>query len=162
LDARRADTTHVLKGIDRDTGLPLEPLVFAPESPLVIDDPFLEENLNSIEDADKRDRLKLFINSAHLADAEMVLLRDTHTVVEHSVATLTTAEELRLRRDNWFDLSKYGMDATGSCVGVPELRARRMVRVDDVGGKFSGTWYVNRVQHTFDGKGFRTDFGCMR
>lgn len=49
-------------------------------------------------------------------------------------------------------------EATGSCVGTPELRADRVVTVRGVGKRFSGAYRLRRVTHTLDGGGYRTDF----
>lgn len=49
-------------------------------------------------------------------------------------------------------------EGSGSCVGLPELRADRAVIVRGVGKRFSGTYKLQRVTHTVDGGGYRTTF----
>ena len=52
--------------------------------------------------------------------------------------------------------------ATGSCVGDPELKAKRLIRIGGVGQRFSGTYYLTRVTHWFDGAGYLCDFEAKR
>lgn len=49
-------------------------------------------------------------------------------------------------------------EASGSCIGTPELRADRVISVRGVGKRFSGAYRLRRVTHTLDGGGYRTDF----
>ena len=49
-------------------------------------------------------------------------------------------------------------EATGSCVGTPDLRAGRFVQVRGVGRRFSGTYRLTRVTHSLDGGGYLTSF----
>ncbi|WP_214102578.1 phage baseplate assembly protein V [Acrocarpospora catenulata] len=49
-------------------------------------------------------------------------------------------------------------EATGTCMGLPELRAGRFVAVRGVGRRFSGMYRLKRVVHTLDARGYRTEF----
>lgn len=49
-------------------------------------------------------------------------------------------------------------EASGSCAGIPELRAGGVIVVRGVGKRFSGTYRLSRVTHSLDGGGYRTDF----
>jgi phage protein D/phage baseplate assembly protein gpV len=49
-------------------------------------------------------------------------------------------------------------EASGSCVGLPELRAGSFVEIAGVGRRFSGRYRLSRVTHALDGGGYRTDF----
>lgn len=49
-------------------------------------------------------------------------------------------------------------EANGSCIGLPELRAGTFVEVTGVGRRFSGRYRLNKVTHTLDSSGYRTDF----
>ncbi|MGN9907817.1 phage baseplate assembly protein V [Phytohabitans sp. LJ34] len=49
-------------------------------------------------------------------------------------------------------------EASGSCPGLPDLRADQTVAVRGVGRRFSGGYRLRRVTHTLDGGGYRTDF----
>ena len=52
--------------------------------------------------------------------------------------------------------------ATGSCVGDPELKAKRLIRIGGVGQRFSGTYNLTRVTHRFDDAGYLCDFEANR
>lgn len=52
--------------------------------------------------------------------------------------------------------------ATGSCVGDPEFKAKRLIRIAGVGQRFSGTYYLTRVTHRFDDAGYLCDFEAKR
>ncbi|SDL95526.1 phage baseplate assembly protein V [Nonomuraea jiangxiensis] len=49
-------------------------------------------------------------------------------------------------------------EASGSCLGLPELRAGRFVAVRGVGRRFSGMYRLKRVIHTLDSNGYRSEF----
>jgi len=53
-------------------------------------------------------------------------------------------------------------EAHGSCIGDPELRAKALIEIAGVGSKFSGTYYLARVQHTLDSSGYLCEFDCKR
>ncbi len=49
-------------------------------------------------------------------------------------------------------------EASGNCIGIPELRARDTVEIRGVGKRFSGQYTLSKVVHTIDGSGYRTRF----
>ena len=49
-------------------------------------------------------------------------------------------------------------EGTGSCVGLPDLRAGGYVSMRGVGKRFSGTYRVRKVTHTIDDNGYHTSF----
>jgi phage protein D len=49
-------------------------------------------------------------------------------------------------------------EGSGSCVGMPALRADRTVVVRGVGKRFSGRYRLKKVTHTVDGSGYHTTF----
>jgi phage protein D len=52
--------------------------------------------------------------------------------------------------------------AVGSCVGDPELKAKRLITIGGVGQRFSGTYYLTRVTHRFDDAGYLCEFEARR
>jgi phage protein D len=42
--------------------------------------------------------------------------------------------------------------------GVPKLTAGETVTVEDVGSRFSATYYVSKTTHRVGGSGYRTSF----
>jgi phage protein D/phage gp45-like len=49
-------------------------------------------------------------------------------------------------------------EGSGSCIGMPELRAGQMIVVEGLGKRFSGHYRLKRVTHTLDDGGYRTSF----
>jgi phage protein D/phage baseplate assembly protein gpV len=56
------------------------------------------------------------------------------------------------------DLLEGMYEASGSCIGQPDLRAGSYVEIAGVGKRFSGRYRLSKVTHTFDQQGYRTDF----
>lgn len=46
----------------------------------------------------------------------------------------------------------------GECVGIPEMRAGRMIKLDGLGPKFNQPLLMNGVTHTIDNRGYTTTF----
>jgi phage protein D/phage baseplate assembly protein gpV len=53
-------------------------------------------------------------------------------------------------------------EGSGSCIGLPDLRAGRYVRIQGVGKRFTGTYRLRRVTHRIDSTGFTTDFSITQ
>ncbi|XHS77623.1 phage baseplate assembly protein V [Burkholderiaceae bacterium UC74_6] len=49
-------------------------------------------------------------------------------------------------------------EGSGSCVGLPELKAGQMIEVRGVGKRFSGMYRLRKVTHTIGDSGYRTSF----
>jgi uncharacterized protein involved in type VI secretion and phage assembly len=49
-------------------------------------------------------------------------------------------------------------EGSGSCIGMPDLRAGEMIEIRGIGKRFSGTYRLSRVTHTIDEGGYRTSF----
>jgi phage protein D/phage baseplate assembly protein gpV len=49
-------------------------------------------------------------------------------------------------------------EGTGSCIGLPELRAGRFIMIRGVGERFSGAYRLKKVTHTIDSGGYLTSF----
>lgn len=49
-------------------------------------------------------------------------------------------------------------EASGTCIGMTELRAGELIDVQGVGKRFSGKYRLSRVTHTIDESGYRTNF----
>lgn len=75
-------------------------------------------------------------------------------------ASVKEAEELAKA---YFRQKEYELiDAAGTCIGEPTLKAKSLISIEGVGRKFSGTYYLTRVAHTFDESGYLCDFECKR
>jgi phage protein D len=54
------------------------------------------------------------------------------------------------------------VEATGTTVGLPDLRAGQKVNIVGVGARFSGRYFVTKTTHTLDDSGYRTKFTARR
>jgi phage protein D len=53
--------------------------------------------------------------------------------------------------------------ADGVCIGEPRMGAGTVVKIEGIGDRFSGSYYVTSVEHSFrPNKGFRTYFSARR
>jgi len=57
---------------------------------------------------------------------------------------------------------KQLVEATGTTVGLPELRAGRRIRVVGLGARLSGTYFVIKTSHTINDSGYVTRFTARR
>lgn len=72
------------------------------------------------------------------------------------------AEARRLARDRLRDIAHETVTATGSTVGLPDLRAGSLIEVSGVGRRFSGKYFVTASTHTLGSGGYTTSFTCRR
>lgn len=54
------------------------------------------------------------------------------------------------------------VEATGTTVGLPNLRAGQRVRIAGLGARFSGTYFVIKTTHTINDSGYVTKFTARR
>jgi phage protein D len=57
---------------------------------------------------------------------------------------------------------KQLVEATGTTIGLPDLRAGQNVHIVGLGARFSGRYFVIKTTHTFDMNGYRTKFIARR
>lgn len=60
------------------------------------------------------------------------------------------------------DRTKEIVKASGTCVGLPDLRAGRRVMIEGVGARFDGSYFVTDSTHTIDDGGYLTRFNARR
>lgn len=49
-------------------------------------------------------------------------------------------------------------EGSGTCIGLPQLRANQLITIENVGKRFSGTYKIKQVTHTINSSGYRTSF----
>ena len=54
------------------------------------------------------------------------------------------------------DHAKQFVTGEAECVGLPELRPDRNVRLENLGDPFTKTYYIQQTTHKVDGSGYRT------
>jgi phage protein D len=60
------------------------------------------------------------------------------------------------------DRLKQLVEATGTTVGLPNLRAGQRIRIRGIGARFSGTYFVVKTTHTINDSGYVTKFTARR
>lgn len=60
------------------------------------------------------------------------------------------------------DRLKQLVEAQGTTVGLPDLRAGQRVRIVGLGRRFSGEYFVTKTTHTIDDGGYQTKFTARR
>jgi len=82
--------------------------------------------------------------------------------VLHDLVPRTVKEAEELARA-YLKKKEYTLiEATGSCIGDTDLRAKRLIEIAGVGKRYSGSYYVSRVTHTLDDGGYLCEFECQR
>ncbi|MFY1112997.1 MAG: phage late control D family protein [Methanosarcinaceae archaeon] len=54
------------------------------------------------------------------------------------------------------------IEGSCECIGIPELRPGTGVKLEGIGKRFSGKYYVKSVKHSFGGGGYKVSFGVRR
>jgi phage protein D len=57
---------------------------------------------------------------------------------------------------------KVMVQASGTTVGLPDLRAGQLVNIVGMGARFSGTYFVTDTTHSIGDSGYTTKFKCRR
>jgi uncharacterized protein len=114
---------------------------------------------------------KPIVGKASLDDKKFSLNGDLHKllakcdareerVVDEPVFTQKQADERA--RGILLDRSKELVKASGTCVGLPDLRAGQRVRIGNVGMRFDGEYFVTETTHTIGESGYTTKFSARR
>ena len=161
-DVGRIQLPRVLAGMEYETGTPISAAPADDDDVSELEDPFLDENLAAFaaRHPARAPRLEMLAGAAQASRQALEL--ELGTVVREVVPTFTTPGDLAERLRNQFSTQRLGMEASGVAPGNYRLRAQRTVGVLDVGGHFSGKWFLTQVRHTINSRGFRTEFECRR
>lgn len=91
---------------------------------------------------------------------ESKLNKKEHVVVNWPVQSKEEAKALAvsLLRERAYDF----LTATGTAIGIPDLRPGDNVEIKGVGQRFSGTYYITKVEHTLGSNGYTTGFTGRR
>jgi phage protein D len=108
--------------------------------------------------------------TAKLEDCARDLNPDLHAVARaagrHEVVTdrpvHTPKKAKELACDILLNQLKEIVKGSGATVGLPDLRAGRMVIIKGVGYRFNGRYFVTQTTHTINDSGYRTTFGARR
>jgi hypothetical protein len=161
-DVGRVQLPRELAAIEYETGNPISAAPADDDDVSDLEDPFVDENLAAFaaRHPTHAPRLELLIGAAQASREALESEMGTATpeVVPTFMAPSDVSEQLR----NQFSTQRLGMEASGVAPGNYRLRAQRTVGILDVGGHFSGKWFLTQVRHTVNRSGFRTEFECRR
>jgi len=74
-----------------------------------------------------------------------------------------TKKEARKRAEAiLLDRQKEMVKASGTCVGLPDLRAGQLVHIAGVGSRVSGVYFITDTTHTINDSGYITKFNARR
>jgi phage protein D len=57
---------------------------------------------------------------------------------------------------------KEFVTATGTSIGLPDLRAGMKIQIEEIGSRFSGLYFVTESTHTINDSGYLTTFTARR
>lgn len=153
---------RVFSGIDYTTGEPTEATTADVEDVGDTEDAFFDENMIAFgaDEPDRADRLQELLAAAPQIQQD---LRDELGGEEREATPgFASQEDLNTRAENRFSTSVHGMRGNGNTLGNHRLRAQANVRIEDVGGRFSGLWYLSQVRHVLDRQGYQVEIQCQR
>jgi phage protein D len=81
-------------------------------------------------------------------------------VVDAPIATQREAEQLA--RSLYNDLALQFLTGSGASIGLPDLRAGRVIELDGLGKRFNGEYYITQATHSLGGGGYQTTFKVRR
>jgi uncharacterized protein involved in type VI secretion and phage assembly len=85
---------------------------------------------------------------------------ETVIIVDMPVASQEEAEQLA--QSIYDDLAREYITGAGATIGLPDMRAGRMITLEGLGERFSGEYYVTQATHTISGAGYQTSFVVNR
>jgi hypothetical protein len=152
---------RVLSGMDYKEGRRVEACPDAQEKSEPPEDEFRDENLTELRkrEPEKAAQLKALISAATAVQQQ---IREERGGVERiAIPTHITSDELCERAKNQSSTRLLGMEGSGSIGGNHRIHAQTVIHVADA-GRFSGRWFLSKVQHILNGQGYRTTFECRR
>lgn len=153
---------RVFSGIDCETGELAEVTTAEVEEVGTTQDDFFDENLTAFRERypERADQLEGLLSAA--GDVQGGLREELGSEEREATPGFTAQEDLDVRAENQFSTSIHGMRGSGTSVGNHRVRAQTSIRIADVGGRFSGTWYLAQVRHTLNGQGYQMELQCQR
>lgn len=153
---------QMFSGINYKTGQRTEVITGTVDEVVDMDDQFLNENIIEFRKKEplKAQQLEKLIKQG--PEVQLNLRTQLGTVQRIETPSFTTEAELNIKKQHQFSSSNHGMRANGTTLGNHRIRANTIIDIADVGGRFSGTWYLSQVQHILNNKGYQTEFRCQR
>jgi phage protein D len=150
-------------GIDGQTGAELEAVETATEEEPESEDSFFDDNLARFAESGNEDRaagLEGLIGASEALTAQ--IREELGGVRDEPQPAFTSPEHVQALANNRLSTGQLGMRGSGTTQGNRDIHANRMVRLGDLGGRFSGDWYVIQARHRVNDQGHVTEFSCRR
>jgi len=153
---------RLFSGVDNASGEVLEVTTSEPDEVGDQEDQFVDENLTAFRDREpeRADQLAALLDAA--VDIPEELREDLGGVERVTTPGFTTQALLEEQAKNQFSTSLYGMRGSGSTPGNQRIRAQTNIGIADVGGRFSGIWFLAQVRHVLNREGYQTEITCQR
>lgn len=88
-------------------------------------------------------------------------VRGTREILKPDEA-LSEADAIKAADRRLRELAADLITGTGSTIGLPELRAGKMVKLSGLGARFEGNWRLTKTVHTLGGSGYTTSFEARK
>ena len=86
----------------------------------------------------------------------------TNTMLMQDQRLSSPAEATTLPRAELERRALEYVTGRGACIGNPQLVSRTVIKLQGLGKRFSGSYYVTSTTHTIDANGYRTEFEAKR
>lgn len=138
-----------IRGWNRSSNRAIRPRVTTSESDLRRYN--ITTNTDLLELVQRRDTLGLPLGTCRERE---------EIIVNEPQFTLQQAE--RRAADKLGERLGQMVEATGTTIGLPQLRAGQRIMIDDVGRRFRGVYFVTKTTHTINDSGYTTKFTAHR
>ena len=54
------------------------------------------------------------------------------------------------------------MKGNAECIGIPQIEPMRTIKLENLGKRFSGRYYITSATHTINDSGYRTSFSVSK
>jgi phage protein D len=118
-----------------------------------------------------RTRKEPISRTVTLDDERLTANKDLHRIINACAAreemvvdepVFTNCEARERAIAILLDQTKILVTADVKVVGLPALRTGQTVVIKELGARLSGKYFVTKSEHTIDGSGYVTTFGCRR
>lgn len=91
---------------------------------------------------------------------EGIRCKQKHVITDVKVESAAQANDLARAELN--KTSDNLIEGEVECIGIPKIRVGVCIKLEKMGKRFSGKYYVKSVTHTFNNSGYRTRFTVKR
>lgn len=162
LDLARVRLPHARAAIDADTGEETGVFVRRASPALEVRDDFASENMTAFSTEHPTRSAELAALLAAADASARTFQEEIGTRSFGSGAAFLSPDQRAAHERQEVSRELLGMQAQATVDGVLSLRPASVIRIQNVGARFSGNWYVLKVRHVLDQSGRRTELECER